>query len=597
MTASNGDPPSSMSSGPIRLKGISGSAGVAIGPAVVTGHTAARFKQRHIADHDVEAEILRFQSAVRQAKSGLRKVMQRASHLGAELTILEAYTLMLGDPILAEETERFIRVDRLCAEWAVARAIDGMAAQISSSDDLYLRERGHDFQFVGDTIIRSLRGERDEQTLLKLERPSIIVAHDLSPADTAAMVREPVIALVTEVGTRTSHTSIMARALEIPAVVGVADALARINSGDELVIDALNGEVIVNPSALDLAAAREREAQYLSKCRRLRHQRDKAPSTACGVPIALRANIELPGEALLAVDHGAQGIGLYRTEFMYVDRATPPSEDEQYELYRSVIQTMAPNPVTLRTFDIGGDKFVSSFSVPAELNPALGLRAVRLALASPDLFLAQLRAMVRSSVHGAMQVMIPMLATLGELRQVRALLQRAIGQVDSKGQPRAPRISLGAMIEVPSAALMADSFAREADFMSIGTNDLVQYTLAADRTSQALAHLATPYHPSVLKLIYGVAQAGRRREKVVSLCGEMASEPLGSILLIGLGLRELSMESSSVPEIKETLRRVTIAEAEATAQKVLQMDSSEEVAAELERQYAPRLADLLSITG
>ena len=214
MTASAADPPSASASGPLRLRGISGSAGVAIGPAVVTGHSAARFKQRHIADHDVEGEILRFQSAVRQAKSGLRKVMQRASHLGAELTILEAYTLMLGDPILAEETERFIRVDRLCSEWAVARAIDGMARQISSSDDLYLRERGHDFQFVGDTIIRALRGERDEQTLLKLERPSIVVAHDLSPADTAAMVREPMIALMTEVGTRISHILIMARALD-----------------------------------------------------------------------------------------------------------------------------------------------------------------------------------------------------------------------------------------------------------------------------------------------------------------------------------------------------------------------------------------------
>ena len=591
------DPAPEAPSGTLRLRGIAGSMGVAIGPAVVTGHTTARFKQRHIADRDVDAEILRFQAAVRHAKAGIRKVMQRAGHLGAELTILEAYTLMLGDPILAEETERFIRVDRQCAEWAVARTIEGMAAQVLSADDLYLRERGHDFQFVGDMIVRALRGDRENQALLKLERPSIVVAHDLSPADTAAMVREPVIALVTEVGTRTSHTSIMARALEIPAVVGVADALARINSGDEIVVDALLGEVIVSPGADDLLLAREREQQYLTKCRRLRHTRDRTPITACGVPVALRANIELPGEALLAVDHGAQGIGLYRTEFMYVDRATPPTEDEQYELYRTVIQTMAPHPVTLRTFDIGGDKFVSSFALPAELNPALGLRAVRLALASPDLFLAQLRAMVRASVHGPMQIMIPMIATLAELRQVRSLLQRAIGQVDSRGQPRAPRIPLGAMIEIPSAAILADSFAREADFLSIGTNDLVQYTLAADRTSQALAHLATPYDPSVLRLVHGVAAAGRRRDRVVSLCGEMASEPLGAILLVGLGLRDLSMESSSVPEIKEAIHRVTLDEAEAVAKAVLEMDTADAVTSELERAFGPRLTDLLTISG
>ncbi|MBI5536156.1 MAG: phosphoenolpyruvate--protein phosphotransferase [Deltaproteobacteria bacterium] len=577
-----------------RLRGISGSPGIAIGPAVVTGPTTARFKQRNIAGHEADSEVQRFHAAVKHAKAGLRRVMQRAGHLGAELTILEAYILMLGDPILGDETERHIRVNLLCAEWAVSRAIQEMASQVMIADDLYLRERSRDFHFVGDMLVRSLRGEQDGQQFLKLDRPSIVVAHDLSPADTAAMVREPVIALVTEVGSRTSHTSIMARALEIPAVVGVADALSRINPGDELVVDGLRAEVTIGPSESELAIAREREQQHLTRCKRLRHTRDRLTTTACGVPIALRANIELPGEALLAVDHGAQGVGLYRTEFLYVDRASPPSEDEQYELYRTVIQTLVPHPVTLRTFDLGGDKFSSSFDVPSDLNPALGLRAVRLALASPELFLAQLRAMVRASAHGPMSVMIPMIATMTELRSVKALLARAIEQVDQRGLPRARHVPLGVMIEVPSAALLAESFAREADFLSLGTNDLVQYTLAADRTSRALAYLASPFDPSVLRLIALVVDAAAKQSTPLSICGEMASDPVGAILLVGLGLREMSMEASSVPEIKETLRRVTLAEAQEAARSVLGCETAEEVSAALDRLFAGRLADLLA---
>jgi phosphotransferase system enzyme I (PtsI) len=581
-------------SGPsARLHGIAGSPGIAIGPAVVIGPSAARFKQRNVADHDVEAEVLRFHSAVKHARAGLRRVMQRAGHLGAELTILEAYILMLGDPVLAEESERRIRVDRQCSEWAVSRAIQEMSSQVLASDDMYLRERSRDFHFVGDMLIRALRGEQDTHHFVKLDRPSIIVAHDLSPADTAAMVREPVIALVTEVGTRTSHTSIMARALEIPAVVGVADALSRINFGDDLIVDGMRADVIVAPSADELAEAHERELQHISRVRSLRHTRDRPTTTACGVPIALRANIELPGEALLAVDHGAQGVGLYRTEFLYVDRSAPPSENEQYELFRTVIHTVAPHPVVLRTFDLGGDKFASALDMPADMNPALGLRAIRLALSAPEVFLLQLRAMVRASAHGPLSIMIPMVSTLSELRQVKLLLGRAIEQVDARAQARAPHIPLGVMIEVPSAALLSDAFAREADFMSLGTNDLVQYTLAADRTSHALAHLASPFDPSVLRLIRMVCDASQRQATPLSLCGEMASDPLGAVLLIGLGLRELSMEASSIPEIKETLRRVTLSEAEEAARALLQLESADDVVAGLERLFASRLADLL----
>ncbi len=420
------------------LTGLAGSPGIALAPAVVIGVTAPRYKKRQILDREVESELLRLQGATQRAKASLRRVMQRASHLGAELTILQAYVLMLSDPILADESERKIRVDRQCAEWAVAAAIHEMVTQVAVADDLYLRERGSDFKFVGDLIIRALKGEDQTHSFLKLDRPSVVVAHDLSPADAASMVRQPVVGLITEIGTRTSHTSIMARALEIPAVVGVTDAVARINTGDDLVVDGIRGQVVVWPSNEDVAEARECETRCMIRSRRLRDTRNIMPATACGVSVHVRANIELPGEALLAIDHGAQGIGLYRTEFLFVDRMVPPTEDEQFEVFRTVLQTVAPQPVVLRTFDFGGDKSAGGLEQRTDVNPALGIRAVRLALSNPEMFLVQLRAMIRASAFGDGRIMVPMIATLGELRQVQALFRRALEQVDSRDQPRAP---------------------------------------------------------------------------------------------------------------------------------------------------------------
>jgi phosphotransferase system enzyme I (PtsI) len=425
----------------------------------------------------------------------------------------------------------------------------------------------------------------------------VIVARDLSPADTAGMVREPAIALVTEVGTRTSHTAIMARALEIPAVVGAADALYNIRTGDIVIVDGLRGEVTVRPSELAIAEALARSERHLAFARGLLSARDRPCVTADGVAVALRANVELPAEAILALDHGADGIGLYRTEFLYIDRITQPDENEQYELYRAVIEAVAPRPVTLRTFDIGGDKFASSFQLPAEMNPALGLRAVRLALSQPEVFLTQLRAMVRASAHGDVRIMIPMVAGVHELRAVRKLLDRALREIDDRGQSRAQHIPLGIMVEVPSAAVMADVFAREAEFFSLGTNDLIQYALAIDRTSRSLANLASPFDPSIIRLIHGVAQAARANNIPVSICGAMASDPLAAALLLGLGLRDLSMEAAAIPEIKEALRRVTVTECEAAAQAALACDGAEAVEGLVARTFAPRMFDLLTGTA
>jgi phosphotransferase system enzyme I (PtsI) len=411
------------------------------------------------------------------------------------------------------------------------------------------------------------------------------------------MANEPVVGFITEVGTRTSHTSIMARALEIPAIVGVSDALKRIATGDILIVDGLRGSILVHPTTVDLDEARARSDRHTAHAKELREMRDQAPTTKDGVRIVLRANVELPAEALLARQHGADGIGLYRTEYLYIDRTEPPTEDQQYEIFRSVLEVMAPHPVTLRTFDIGGDKFVSTFQVPPEMNPMLGLRAVRLALSRPHVFLEHLRAMVRASAHGDVRIMIPMIASLGELREVRALLTRAQEDVRARGLPCATKIPLGVMIEVPAAAIMVDLFAQEAAFMSLGTNDLIQYTLAVDRSSRSLAYLASPFDPSILRLIVNVIRAGATSNKPVSVCGAMASDPIAALLLLGLGMREFSMEAAAIPEIKESFRRVTLADAEAVAVEALACHTAEDVEHCVAAAFAPLIYDLLTGEG
>ncbi|MCL2722957.1 MAG: phosphoenolpyruvate--protein phosphotransferase [Polyangiaceae bacterium] len=592
-------PPSSFDLEPreaIILKGIAGSPGVAVGPALVLGDVRSSFIRRHVRSSQIPAEFERIKNAVSTAQRTLREVGARMPSAMREASaILDAYQLMLEDPTLHERIHYKLKIERKCAEWAVSEAGEEIVALFdgAAERDVYILERRHDIEFVCDRLLRALVGE-DRSRAVRLEEPMIIVARDLSPADTASMVREPALAFVTCVGTRTSHTSIMARALEIPAVVGVADAIDQIRTGNTLVVDGLTGEVFIHPSEEMIRDARQRSEQHLAFARRLLSARHKPCITADGVPIELKANVELPAEAILAVDHGAQGIGLYRTEFLYIDRTTQPGEDEQYEVYRAIVEAVSPQPVTLRTFDIGGDKFASTFQLPAEMNPALGLRAVRLALKQPEVFLVQLRAMVRASAHGDVRIMVPMVTSVHEMREVRRLLGQAIEQVRARGQAYEEHIPLGMMIEVPAAAIMADVFAREAEFFSLGTNDLVQYALAIDRASQPLAAQASPFDPAILRLIKFVTNAGNEHGCPVSLCGAMASDPLAACLLVGLGLRELSMEAAAIPEIKEAVRRLTLQEAESIAQRALACDSADAVEELLARELAPRLIDLLA---
>ena len=596
-------PPPSDQSTPrgVVLKGIAGSPGVAVGPALVVGETRAAYLRRHISQSQIDAEVNRLQQAVTDAKKHVREVAARIPTAPMETNaILDAYLTMIGDPMLLDRIEHKIRDDRKCAEWGVAQACEEIAKMFAPADpadrDAYITERRHDVEFVCDRLLRELTGDT-KQIVPRLDQPMVVIARDLSPADTAGMVREPVIAFVTEIGTRTSHTSIMARALEIPAVVGAGDALSIIRTGDMVIVDGLRGEVVVNPNEITIEEARGRGARHLAFARGLLSARNQPCVTRDGEPVSLKANVELPAEAILALDHGAEGIGLYRTEFIYIDRTTMPTEEEQYELYRAVVEAVSPRPVTLRTFDIGGDKFASSFQLPAEMNPALGLRAVRLALSRPDVFLTQLRAMVRASAHGELRIMVPMVASVQELREVRKLVGRAMQEVDAAGHARAKHIPLGIMIEVPSAVVMADVLAREAEFFSIGTNDLIQYTLAIDRGNRSLAPLASPFHPAILRMIRQVARAASPHGVPVALCGAMASDPLAAVLLVGLGLRELSMEAAAIPEIKEALRRVTTADCERAAEAALGLDTADAVEELIAGTFAPGLFDLLTGTA
>ena len=575
------------------LRGIAGSPGVAIGKAVVFGSPSEAYAHRLIEAREVEVELARYQLAVTHAVQDLRDMARRVESKSAEASILEAYVLMVGDESLAEAVRQQISGEHRCVEWAVASAIESYAKRLAAVNDPYLRERSHDVEFIGERLLRALGG-RTHDRVPKLDGQLIIVARDLSPADTAGMVDEPVAGFITEVGTRTSHTSIMARALEIPCVVGVNGAVTRISTGDLVIVDGLRGAVTICPTSLELEEARGRAARHTALAKGLAQDRDRAPTTKDGVPIKLRANVELPAEAILARDQGAEGIGLYRTEFLYIDRVAPPTEDEQYEIFKAVVEATRPKPVTLRTFDIGGDKFASTFKVPPEMNPMLGLRAVRLALSRPDVFLEHLRAMVRASAHGDVRIMVPMVASLVELREVRALLDRAREEVRAAGHPQAVHIPLGVMIEVPAAAVIVDLFAQEAAFLSLGTNDLIQYALAVDRTSRSLAYLASGFDPSILRLIAGVIRAGEEWECPVSICGAMASDPLAAILLLGLGIRDFSMEAAAIPEIKEALRRVTLAEAESVAADAMRLRTAEEIEHTVAAAFAPRIYDLLS---
>ncbi|NUO47416.1 MAG: phosphoenolpyruvate--protein phosphotransferase [Polyangiaceae bacterium] len=588
------------------LYGIAGSPGVAIGRAIVIGNPRHQVPRRHALPESHPAELARFKRATERARMQLKGVATNLGSVSAAHSVIEAYALMVEDPMLAQEVERLIRSENRCAEWAVALAVESIAGQLSRANDPYLRERSRDIEFVGEHLLRGFASQSAGYP--RIPRGDIILfARDLSPADTASIVTggsevsgapiipgSTVIAFVTEGGTRTSHTSITARALKLPAVVGVGDVFDSITTGDLVVVDGLRGLVIVHPDETSLLDARGRGERYNALRDALALARELAARTLDGTTVAVRANVENPDEARQAREVGAEGVGLYRTEYLYVDRLHPPTEDEQLTAFKGVLDAMGNLPVVLRTFDIGGDKFVSTFKLPPELNPMLGLRAIRLAKTRPEVFLDHLRAMIRATASGDVRLMVPMVSSVEELRWAKRMLETACDQLRERGEEVPEHIPLGVMVEVPGAALLADHFAREAAFMSIGTNDLIQYTLAVDRSSRRLAYLASPFHPAVLRLIDRVVRAGETWQCPVSVCGAMAGDPLAAVVLLGLGVREFSMEVSAIPEIRETFRRVSVEEAQRVAERVLDLSSAEEVDQLVVETFAPRLHDILA---
>ncbi len=564
------------------LTGLAISPGIAIGPAFISDDGAIQVPEYRIAHDDIAAEKKRLADAVALSLKQLSKLKVKAAALpGAAAEeagyLLDAHVAMLTNSRLVRGADRRIGEDRLNAERAVEVELGQIGSSFAAMDDAYLAARGDDIRVVGARLIRNLT-KTPYAALQRLAAGTIIVAEELTPADTALIDPNRVAALATELGGAEGHTAIMARALGLPAVLGVSDLLRRVEPGDTVIVDGGMGRIVVNPSAATRTAYERQREELEQERRRIGRFRRLPAVTRDGIEITLEANVELPRERELALAAGAQGLGLVRTEFLYMNRDKLPDEDDQYAAYAGLVRGMDGKPVTLRTLDIGGDKLAGLFTADSA-NPALGLRAVRLALKERRLLDVQLAAMLRASALGKVRILVPMIANVGELRAVRAALHQAARRLRRRGialpDPLPP---LGAMIEIPGAALAADALAAEAEFFSIGTNDLIQYTLAIDRSDEQVAYLYNPLHPAVLRLIQFAVEAAMRARIPVNLCGEMAGDVRFTALLLGLGLRNLSMAPSNVGRVKERIRTLDLRAATQRARTVMDQTDDARIA-------------------
>ena len=560
------------------IHGIPGSPGIAIGRVFLLDRRKLSVPHYHIEPTETGTELIRLQRAMQRAEDELLEVRDRIEADGKEETlgILEAHLLMVKDPTLLERTRQRIEGELVNAEWALASTVKDFKAILDEASEDYFRERRSDVDFVGERIQRHLLGLTLE-TPDELTHAAILVAFDLSPADTAMMRGRPVLGFATDVGGKTSHTAIVARALEIPAVVGLDVVTERAGTGDLVILDGYRGEVVLNPTPATLQRYERRREALKQRDAILARGQDLPAITTDGVQVQLTANIELRDEVPGALAHGAEGIGLYRTEFLYMNRNDLPSEDEQFEAYREIIAMMSPRPVTLRTLDLGGDKLATGVKAMREQNSALGLRAIRLCLHDKVLFGAQLRAMLRASAFGKCRIMFPMVSGVSELRDAKAELELAKVALRTRGVAFDDKLQTGVMIEIPSAVLVADLLAREVDFFSIGTNDLIQYTLAVDRGNETVAYLYRPLHPAVLRLLRTTVVAARAAGISVSMCGEMAGDVQYGLLLLGLGLSELSMNPGALPLMKRIVRGSSRAQGEALLQEALHLTTPDEI--------------------
>ena len=574
-------------------RGIPVSPGVAIGPAFVLDTESVRIPQRFIEPGTYPDEIERLRIALREAVDEARHNQHVvAERLGEQYgAIFAAHAMMLEE--LGPEIEALIRSHGFTAELAVSHVMRDRAKALLGLNQPYLAARSADLYDLERRLLRHLLGHRQER-LSALREKVVLLAHDLTPSETAQLDREHILAFATEIGGKTSHTAIMAGALEIPAVVGTGKFLADVSGGDQVIVDGNKGVVILSPDAETLAHYEEAQRTFVSFEQSLAKLRDQPAVTKDDVRVQLFGNIEFPTEADHCIERGAEGVGLYRTEFLYLGRKEDPSEEEHFEAYRQVVEKMGDKPVVIRTLDLGADKFsIVTDPYNEERNPFLGVRSVRLCLRNLDLFKTQLRAILRASALGNVRIMFPMISTLHELLQCKMILRDVMEDLDDQGIPFNHDMPVGTMIEVPSAAITADQLALEADFFSIGTNDLIQYTLAADRTNENVASLYNAADPAVLRLIERVVQAAAKANVEVNVCGEMSGEPIYTMLLIGMGLRQLSAAPHNIPEIKKLIRSITVKEAEQIARHVMRMDSARNITNYLREQTRCVLPEVL----
>ncbi len=562
----------------ITLKGIPASPGICTGKAFLFDSQEISVIKKRISKESIPKEISRFEEALIKTRSEIFKIQDNISkEMGVEhAEIFTAHLLVLEDRMIIDEVISRLKKEYHNVEYIFTTVLKKYITVFQKMDDEYLRERISDIEDVGKRILRNLMGVK-RRTLSDIEEKVIVVAYDLSPSDTATMHKKNVIGFITDIGGKTSHTAIMAKSLEIPAVVGLETATGEIRNGDVLIIDGATGIVEVNPDKKTLRKYQIEKRKYTKFTRGLKDLRDLPSQTKDGRKIEVSANIELPEEIPSVISHGAEGIGLYRTEYFYMNRNDLPSEEEQYHAYRDVAEKLKPYSVIIRTLDLGGDKFLSQLEVSKEMNPFLGWRAIRLSLAKPDLFKVQLRAILRASAYGKVKVMYPMISGIEEVEAANKILNDAKRELQDKNIPFDKNMEVGIMIEIPSAALIADILAKKVNFFSIGTNDLIQYALAVDRVNEKIAYLYEPVHPAVLRLVENIVNAAHKNNIWVGICGEMAGEVAFVPMLVGLGLDEFSAPAVNIPQIKKIIRSITYKDARKLSDKALSLSTGKEV--------------------
>jgi phosphoenolpyruvate-protein phosphotransferase (PTS system enzyme I) len=561
-----------------KLKGVPGAPGIAMGPAHFLGGRV-EVHERRILGHEVDAEIKRFEEALARADAHLERVQaQITAQSGDESQygILEAHRLMLKDVHLVDETRRFIRDERLSAETAVWRALQQIQAVFSRIEDPYFRERRSDIDYVGELVLRNLVGV-EPSGFEDVPRGAVVFAHDISPADMTQLGRTGVGGFFMEAGGKTSHSTVLARALGLPLVVGVQEFAHHVRPGMNVIVDGTHGEVILDPDEEARQLYAKRVARERQRAEFLAGGRLSPAETLDGVRIHLAANLELVEELPVALEMGAQSVGLFRTEFLYLDRPELPTEEEHYKHAAAVLRAAGGRVITFRTMDLGGDKLPPSVRIPASSNPAMGLRSIRYSLWRKDIFKAQLRALYRAATVAPMRILFPMISGVGELRAAKAACVEVCQELAREGIAHNPFVPLGTMVETPSAALIADLLAYECEFLTIGTNDLIQYSLAADRQDEHVNYLYHPLHPAILRSLRQIVLAAQRTGKPLAMCGDMAGDPWLSLVLIGLGLRDLSMSPRQIPVVKSIIRSTRVSEAERLVEGVLHLRTETEV--------------------